>query len=97
MEKLLVVHLVKKFPDLYKTWIFNTCSQELILHRINSFHSLLNWFSKGHVNVNINLPLCLRSGVFRSGFPAKILYAFVYEQTSMNFGSFLHSGWHNEM
>jgi hypothetical protein len=57
-----------------------SCSQE----HINPVHTTLFYFSKIHFNLSSHVRLGLPSGLFLSGFPTKILYAFLFSRCAEN-------------
>jgi hypothetical protein len=62
-----VYYLVHKSPPLMS-----------ILNQINPVHTTTSYFSKIHLIVSSYLRLGKPSGLFPSGFPTKILYAFLF-------------------
>jgi len=49
----------------------------LLLSHLNPLHSLTTYFSQIHFNIILRLRLSLLSHILYSGFPTKILYAFL--------------------
>jgi len=80
LEKLIVAHLAKKSYALYGTRLFNYFVHKNplpgpLLSQINSVHTFPPYFSKIHSS--FHLYLILPSTLFPSGFPTKILHAFL--------------------
>jgi hypothetical protein len=57
--------------------VYKSPSLACILRQMNSFHTLPPYFLKIHLTLFSDLCLGILSGVFPSGFPTKILYAFL--------------------
>jgi hypothetical protein len=75
LEELSIVQPLKNSPAFYGTRRFNTCSQEPstgpYLERYQSY-------LRSILILSTNLRLGLPSGLFPSGFPTNILYAFLF-------------------
>ena len=80
LEKLMVPQLVKKFPTLCETRKrFITVFTRAHHIQMNPVHTIPTSFSKIHFNIFFShLCLVLPTGLIPSGFPTKILYAFLF-------------------
>jgi hypothetical protein len=81
LEKLIVTHLVKKFPKFYGTWRFITvfrCSHHLALAstRWIQCHTLLPYLFKTQFNVTLNLCVSLPWGLIFTVFWLKFCVYF---------------------
>jgi len=82
LQKLLLFQLVKEFLTFLRNPKLHYCIQKslplaTILGQITSFHILTSCFCKLHFNIILLSKRRYAIGFFLSGFPAKLLYAFL--------------------